>query len=149
MVSGRKLIYFGRNFDGPLLRLDTDSSSVNFCIFPPDLGLHKYTVGVALDSHIAERKPSEHMVAENRSFTLVRTRILSGLSGNPLERKSYHLELCPRVYEYCSRVKPLLPMKIYSSYIGRQIYWIYVASDHSQGLIADRISLYSQWTGYM
>ena len=57
MVSGRKLIYFGRNFDGPLLRLDTDSSSVNFCIFPPDLGLHESTVGVALDSHIAERKP--------------------------------------------------------------------------------------------
>ena len=56
MVSGRKLIYFGRNFDGPLLRLDTDSSSVNFCIFPPDLGLHESTVGVALDSHIAERK---------------------------------------------------------------------------------------------
>ena len=57
MGSGRKLIYFGRNFDGPLLRLDTDSSSVNFCIFPPDLGLHESTVGVALDSHIAERKP--------------------------------------------------------------------------------------------
>ena len=55
MVSGRKLIYFGRNFDGPLLRLDTDSSSG--CIFPPDLGLHESTVGVALDSHIAERKP--------------------------------------------------------------------------------------------
>ena len=54
MVSGRKLINFGRNFDGPLLRLDTDSSSV---IFPPDLGLHESTVGVALDSHIAERKP--------------------------------------------------------------------------------------------
>ena len=48
---------FGRNFDGPLLRLDTDSSSVNFCIFPPDLGLHESTVGVALDSYIAERKP--------------------------------------------------------------------------------------------
>ena len=56
MVSGRKLIYFGRNFDGPLLRLDTDSSSVNFCIYPPDLGLHESTVGVALGSHIAERK---------------------------------------------------------------------------------------------
>ena len=59
MVSGRKLIYFGRNFDGPLLyttRLDTDSSSVNFCIFPSDLGLHESTVGVALGSHIAERK---------------------------------------------------------------------------------------------
>ena len=56
MVSGRKLIYFGRNFDRPLLRLDTDSSSVNFCIFPSDLGLHESTVEVALGSHIAERK---------------------------------------------------------------------------------------------
>ena len=44
------------NFGGPLLLPDTDSSSVNFCVFPSDLGLQESTVGVALGSHIAERK---------------------------------------------------------------------------------------------
>ena len=33
-----------------------DLSSVNFYIFLPNLGLHESTVGVALGSHIAERK---------------------------------------------------------------------------------------------
>ena len=49
MVSGRTLI----NSDEIS---DTDSSSSIFCIFPSDLGLHESAVGVALDSHVAERK---------------------------------------------------------------------------------------------
>ena len=44
------------HFGGPLLRPDTDLSSVNFYIFLSNLGLHESTVGVALGSHIAERK---------------------------------------------------------------------------------------------
>ena len=45
------------DFGGPLLlRPDTDLSSVNFYIFLSNLGLHESTVGVALGSHIAERK---------------------------------------------------------------------------------------------
>ena len=48
MVSGRSLI---TNFGGPLLRPDTELSSVNH--FPISPGT---TVGVALGSHMAERK---------------------------------------------------------------------------------------------
>ena len=51
MVSGRSLI---TNFGGPLLRPDTELSSVNH--FPISPGTNESTVGVALGSHMAERK---------------------------------------------------------------------------------------------
>ena len=47
---------FGRNVSGPLLRPDTNLSSVNFCIFLSNMGLHEATVRVTLGSHIAVRK---------------------------------------------------------------------------------------------
>ena len=56
------LVDFRRNFGSPLLRPDTDLSSVNSYIFLSNLGLHESTVGVAF-SHIYSGENTSELMA--------------------------------------------------------------------------------------